>query len=192
MIKFINTKGWDNLTQFDTKGIKLESVKTKESKYFGKPPIFYIQIDPLTKKDLDFDENIYLKLFITSYNINSETLFGRLNENIMRSKKLYQSNFLNGKENNTMMIYFNMITLLHVDQNNEKLKYLYKPIANSPGLNKFPDLYLKLLTEYNKVLLNDSTGTEANNSSILSNLVNIASVRDLTKEEEEYINTLIY
>jgi hypothetical protein len=166
------------------RNVKIESIYIRASKFFGKAPNFYIKLDPLTEKAVEYDDSIYIKMFMNKFNINKENLFCILNENISNSEKQYHDTFLKDKESNSMALYFNFLSLLNKDKiDNEKLKYIYKIVSNSHNLNKFPLLYLKFLTEYNDILI--KLKDPEDNVSILNNLVNIASIRKLTEEEEE-------
>jgi hypothetical protein len=184
-IKFINQLGGiENFSNIIDKNVQL--LKFGESKFFGKAPYFYFQVDPLTKKEVGFDENIYLKTFINNYNISLENFYNRINENIFRAQKTYYSTYFKEKIQMTLSLYFNVLTLLtneNYKNDIDKLKFLYRSFVGSPGLGKFPRLYLNYLENYNKIIF---PGNDQENCQIiLGNLINIASIRKLTKEEEE-------
>lgn len=190
MIKFIKDYGGvENFINFD-KNIKSDTIKIRESKFYGKAPKFYIQVDPLTEKDLDFDGGIYMKLFCNNFGVDIDNLNNRLNENLNRAQKLYSQFYLHSKENSlgcsTMTIFLNILSLISNDnysKNYEKMKYLYKTFISSAGLSKFPKLHCKYLEEYNNILIND--GARENFTQMLNNLISIAGVRKLNQQEEE-------
>ena len=48
----------------NTIAAKTDSLKIEDNKFYGKPPRFFNQIDPLTRRETKFDETIYLKYFL--------------------------------------------------------------------------------------------------------------------------------
>ena len=161
----------------------------EDNKFFGKPPKFFYQIDPLTRKETKYEDVIYLKFFINMNNLSQENILNRLMDNLAKCQKLYQLHYMIGRENisyNTMTIYFNILSVIsneNYSSNFEKMKYLYKTFISTPNLAKFPKIYLKYLEEYNKILINE------NNSDsfiiILNNLISISALRNLERSEEE-------
>jgi hypothetical protein len=185
----------DNLTTLSS-NIKSENMKYRENKFYGKAPRLYEQIDPLTEKDYEFDENFYMKTFISNFNINYDFLFNKLTENLNKSERLYSTHMITPKENSngitSMSIFFNILSILYNEsysKNSEKLKILYKNFISCPNLNKFPLLYLKYLQEYNQILLNENCSD--NIGTILNNLCLIANYRNLTQDEEELFFKII-
>jgi hypothetical protein len=171
-------------------------MKYRENKFYGKSPKLYEQIDPLTEKDYEYDENFYLNTFLSKYNINYDFLYSKLTEFLNKAERLYSTHMMLSKENTkgitSMTIFFNILSILYNDsysKNPEKLKILYKNFVSCPNLNKFPLLYLKYLQEYNQILLyensNETTGT------IFSNLCSIANYRNLKQDEEELFFRII-
>ena len=69
-------------------GFDTSKVKIKENKYLGKLPSFYYLIDPLTNKDIEFDEHYYSKLSIA--NFNEEMIIAGLIGNIANAEKFYK------------------------------------------------------------------------------------------------------
>ena len=162
---------------------KSDAVKTRDNKYFGKVPQFYEQIDPLTEKKVDFDENVYLRQFLNIITLDSVS--SKLNENINKAQKVYLAQTKKGTDS-SMTIFFNQLSILYNEgylNNYEKLKYLYKSFVISPGLNKFSLLYNKYLKEYNEILLNDKSCD--NSAVIFNNLIMLGDTRSLEPAEEE-------
>jgi hypothetical protein len=185
----------DNLTTLSS-NIKSENMKYRENKFYGKAPKLYEQIDPLTEKDYEFDDNFYMKTFISNFNINYDFLFNKLTENLNKAERLYSTHMITPKENSngitSMTIFFNILSILYNEsysKNSEKLKILYKNFISCPNLNKFPLLYLKYLQEYNQILLNENCSD--NIGIILNNLCLIANYRNLTQDEEELFFKII-
>jgi hypothetical protein len=180
-----------SLNKIDFSNSKLENIKIKPSVYYGKIPKFYEQIDPLTEKEYDFDELCYLKLFLANNGISLDWLYSKLNEEMSRSEKLYNEYYIIKKVSNSlpmlnsMTIFFNILSVKAnplLATNNEKLKFLYKSFVFSPGLNKFPKLYLKYLEDYYKILVSGGTECELN---ALEILIAIAGLRPLSDQEEK-------
>jgi hypothetical protein len=180
-----------SLNKIDFSTSIYENIKLKQSIYYGKVPKFYEQIDPLTEKEYDFDESIYLKIFLTNNNIGLDFLYSKLNEEMARSEKLYNDYYLVKKVSNSlpllnsMSIFFNILSIKvnpNLATNNEKLKYLFKSFVFSPGLSKFPKLYLKYLEDYYSILL---SGGPENEQILLEVLIAISGLRPLSDKEEE-------
>ncbi len=167
----------------------LNSLKMEDNKFYGKPPRFFYQIDPLTRKETKFDEATYLKFFINMNSLTQENIFNRLMDNLTKAQKLYQSHYMIGRENissNTMTIYFNILSIIsneNYSSNNEKMKYLYKTFISTPNLSKFPKIFLKYLEEYNKILMSENNPN--NFATILNNFISVSGLRNLEKSEEE-------
>lgn len=171
-------------------------MKYRESKFYGKAPKLYEQIDPLTEKDYEYDENFYLKTFISLNNINYDFLYNKLTEYLNRADRLYSTYMVQSKENSkgvtSMTIFFNILTILYNDsysKYSEKLKILYKNFISCPNLNKFPLLYLKYLQEFNQILLKENSIDNA--GIIFNNLCLIANYKNLTQVEEEIFFNII-
>lgn len=167
------------------------NIKFKESKYFGKVPKFYEQIDPLTIRDIEFDEKLFLKFFVVHNKVNLNQLEIKFIELLNKSEKFYTDHFLIQKQNtnithtNSLTIFFNILAVKsnwNIAKNNEKLKYLYKSFISHPGLSKFPKLHLKYLEEYCNILIQYKFD---NYASLLEILFSIAGIRELTNKEEE-------
>ena len=115
---------------------KTDSLKIEDNKFYGKPPRFFNQIDPLTRKETRFDETNYLKYFLNVNNISYDNLLNKLMDNLTKSQKLYGLNYMLERENvstNTMTIYFNILSVManeSYSKNNEKMKYLYKTFVS--------------------------------------------------------------
>jgi hypothetical protein len=169
------------------KEIKTESYKIRENKYYGKPPKFYLMIDPLNEKEVPFDEGICIKNYLSNNNFSKEHLFLKLNESLSKAERAYKKLYPKDKEPNVLSLNINILTMLSIDPTNlEKLQYLYKPILSFQNLTKFPDLYVKLFTEYNNILMSDTS--KDRHQVILGNLMRISSVRCLNVVEEEYLD----
>lgn len=155
-------------------------IKIVESKYYAKFPRYFFNVDPLTKIDLGFDEFIYIKLYLCT--INQDKINLKLKEFINNAQKLYKNFFL--KDNHTMSIFFqNMMINELGDKSEEKLKNYMKNFVTAKNIEKFPLLFMKYTNEYNKVLISENKPD--NYLIIVQNLINITSIRDLSKEEEE-------
>jgi hypothetical protein len=156
-------------------------LKIIESKYFAKFPRYFVNVDPLTKIDLGFDENIYFRLYMCT--INQDIINLKISEYIANAQKLYRNFFL--KDNSTMNIFFqNLITRDLLEKSEDKLKQFCYSAVNSKNLEKFPLLYLKYLEELNQVLISENKSE--NYLTIVQNIIKISSVRDLKQVEEEY------
>lgn len=106
----------------------------------------------------------------------------KITEFITNAQKLYKSFFL--KDNHTMTIFFqNMLMNELNDKSEEKIKIYLKNFLTAKNLEKFPLLYMKYINEYNKVLISENK--PENYLTIVQNLINITSIRDLSLEEEE-------
>lgn len=174
----------DSILEINKKVGKLDNIEIRPSKFYGKLPKFFIRIDPLTDKDVEYDDILYLKMFMAMYNIKEESFISLLDQSLINSQKWYQNSFLKDKENNTMVLYMNYLALLCKNNlDGSRLRSIYKMIINSPNLNKFPLLFLKYVTEYTELLMKD--GLSEDNAIILNNLVSIASIRALNAQEEE-------
>lgn len=155
-------------------------LKIVDSKYYAKLPRYYIYIDPLTKIDLGFDEFIFIKLYLCT--INQDKINLKITEFINNAQKLYKNFFL--KDNHTMTIFFQNMLMNEVnDKTEEKMKNYLKNFVNAKNLEKFPLLYMKYTNEYHKVLISEIK--PENYLTIVQNLINITSVRELSNEEEE-------
>jgi hypothetical protein len=200
LINLITELGYDNLINSSLTSIKTETVRLRENKFFGKAPKFYVQIDPLTEQSSDFEENIWIKLFIHQHNLNDNSLMVKLMENLSKAEKIYYLSYLTqGKnaESSTLAIYFSILSLCKVPNNgftNEKLKTIYGSFL-SPNINnslsKFPKLHLKYLDDYYEILLRDGEVLD-NAIPILHNLISIAEIRNLSISEQELFIKLIY
>jgi hypothetical protein len=165
------------------KEMRTDAYKIRENKYYGKPPRFFIEIDPLNEKEVPYDESVCIRSYLCNNNLSTEHLFLKLNENLSKAERAYRKLFPRDKEH-SLSLYINILTKLSIDPSNlEKLQYLYRPILAFPGLTKFPALYVKLLTEYNNILMSDSS--KDHNQVILGNLIRISSLRILSESEEE-------
>jgi hypothetical protein len=183
MIKMLSDDAFVNdLEKF--RATRTEAYKIKENKYYGKPPKISVEIDPLTENELGYDESICLKLYLSNQNFSKEHLYLKLNENLSKAERAYRKIYPRDKEHHTLSLYINILTMISIDQSNlEKLQYLYRPVLAFPNLIKFPALYVKLLTEYNNILVNDNT--KDHSLIILGNIIKISNVRQLTEIEEE-------
>lgn len=129
-------------------------------------------------------------------NLTSENILNKLIDDLSKSQKLYQINYINEKENilsNTMTIYFNILSVQsneNYSRNSEKMKYLYKTFVSSPHIQKFPKLFLKYIDDYNKILIEEENSL--NYVTILNNLISISQFRILENNEEELFFRLIY
>ena len=196
LLQFINQIGMDQLLLTTDKSymniIMNTNLQIRENKYFGKAPTFYIQIDPLTEKTFEEDENLYIRYMIQQNNISTDTLYAKLNDNINIAQKLYNSLY-NLNMGSTMVIYLNILTVLSNEElknNSDKLKYYYKAFMNSKDIHKFPSIFLKYLENYNNILLNDN---EIDNGSvILNNIISIGSIRHLNLNEETILLKLLF
>jgi len=106
----------------------------------------------------------------------------KITEFINNAQKLYKNFFL--KDNHTMTIFFQNMLMNEVnDKTEEKMKNYLKNFVNAKNLEKFPLLYMKYTNEYHKVLISEIK--PENYLTIVQNLINITSVRELSNEEEE-------
>lgn len=180
LINLINLLNFDSLMQ----GSKTDQIKIKESKYFGKVPRFLVEIDPLTEKEIEFNEDFYLKMYMVNNFISLNNLENKLIDDLNNAQKLYLSYLNKNNDNSSMLIYFHTLQILNnIHKEKETFKQIYKSIITSPHLNKFPLLFLKYLEEYNQILINESL--QENNTLILFNLNAISSIRELNSEEQE-------
>lgn len=188
IIRAIKILKKENKNLIDKKGNEssINSIKLKQSKFFGKIPKSTIKVDPLTDKIVDFDDNVYFKQFlILNNNLTPDTLKEQLFKDLDNVREFYSNSFLKEKDKNSMFIYFNTLIiesegLLNLTQQ----KNVYKLILNSLNLKKFSQLYLKYVNAYNKLLVD--LNNDEDNEAILFNISNIASLRSLTNSEEEY------
>lgn len=156
-------------------------LKIFESKYFAKFPRYFVHVDPLTKIDLGFDEFVFTRLYLCT--INQDKINMKISEFLANAQKLYKNFFL--KENNTMNIFFQNLILKDTKEGSEeRVKQIYQNFMNSKNLERFPQLYQKYLNELTTILISENK--PENYLTIVQNLINISSVRDLTSSEEEY------
>ncbi len=155
-------------------------IKIVESKYYAKFPRYFFNVDPLTKIDLGFDEYIYIKLYLCT--INQDKINLKLTEFINNAQKLYKNFFL--KDNHTMTIFFqNMLMNELSEKSEEKIKNYMKNFVTAKNIEKFPLLFMKYTNEYNKFLISENK--PENYLTIVQNIINISSIREISQEEEE-------
>ena len=173
----------NNKLNFDFNKLRLN-----QKKFYGKLPDMFLQIDPLTLQDINFDEIAYARLSLAGY--SEEKIINNLMKYLLVAQTFYQNNFI--KDANTMKIFFNIILIKELTDttrsNLEKLTLMYKNMQNSKNLIKFPNLYVKFHENYNDILLKNKEIEEAGDKNIIFiNLLNISAVRTLNNEEEKYI-----
>lgn len=69
------------------------------------------------------------------------------------------------------------------EKSEEKIKNYFKNFVTAKNIEKFPLLYMKYTNEYNKLLISENK--PENYLTIVQNIINISSVRDISEEEEE-------
>jgi len=83
-----------------------------------------------------------------------------------------------------MTIFFqNMLMNELGEKSEEKIKNYLKNFVTAKNIEKFPLLYMKYTNEYNKLLISENK--PENYLTIIQNIINISSVRDISQEEEE-------
>ena len=169
----------------DFKGSFDKKITVKKSNFMGKQPSFYIYIDPLNPKELPFEEDMYFKYFIDKYNLTQEEIFKKMSLNLNLAQNCYYEalqkvNSDKGEINYCSNLTFNSNLISFIEQNDlpkEKLLGIYRHCLFSKDLEKFPQIKLKFLENFNAIVKDPDT--------ILSNLFQIANFRKLTNTEEE-------
>ena len=128
--------------------------------------------------------NILVENLSDNDECNQDKINLKMTEYITSAQKLYKNFFL--KDNHTMSIFFqNMLINELNDKSEETLKLYLRNFVTAKNIEKFPLLYMKYTNELNKVLILENK--PENYLSIVQNLINMTSVRELSSEEEEYI-----
>ena len=156
------------------KEIQITMIKTKRSNYYGKPPIFIIRDakNPLFKEELPFDEDIYIKKFISDKKLTLDNMVDDLNNKyIPETFEFFQKFNPNDLRNEKNLIYnraYGVNLYLHIlinlsclENDKEDNNFFYMPninknmeqinsiIHNFNYMKKFPNLYIKFLDKFN-------------------------------------------
>ena len=210
-ISIINHKG---------KEINITMVKTKKSFYYGKAPMLVIRDanNPLSKEDLPFNENIYIKKFIYDKKLSLDNMMNDLNNKyIPEALDFYQKfnpkdlrNEKNIKYNKAcgINLYLHILLNLSCLENDKEDNNFYEMpnininmeqintiIHNFHYMKKFPILYIKFLDKYNQCLIyQKNSGKKFDNiqkTQLYTNLFILGNLRHLDEKEEEIFFDLL-
>ena len=202
------------------KEIQITMIKTKRSNYYGKPPIFIIRDakNPLFKEELPFDEDIYIKKFISDKKLTLDNMVDDLNNKyIPETFEFFQKFNPNDLRNEKNLIYnraYGVNLYLHIlinlsclendkeDNNffnmpniNKNMEQINSIIHNFNYMKKFPNLYIKFLDKFNQCLIyQKNTGKTFNNlqkTQLYTNLFLLGYLRKLNETEEEILFDLL-
>lgn len=173
-------------TKYEPK-FDLKKFNYKKSSFLGKQPSFILLVDPLNPKEIPFDEELQMKLFVEKNNITQEVIFAKMIKLFSNAQANYNTKYdslKNEKEkkntyNFNSIFAFNKGTLDYIIESNyntEKLLDILKLCINSSNLDLFPLIKLKLLEKINEISLDSET--------ILGNLIQISNYRMLDSSEK--------
>ena len=214
MMKFLSTKNLENANTIMVKNkeININRIESENNLYYGKFPVYsYKDINnPLMKFDLGFNEDVFIKKFITDKKINIngplKELYNKYFDRINYLLGILRSNFKNTEFNGGMDLYMNMIKLslilandkenqnnnvfkvTNLKMNDEILKFINNSVYNSNNnIKKFPKIYLSYLELSLKSLTYELKNSELCNISktkLFINLSILGNLRKLSEEEE--------
>ena len=202
------------------KDIQITMIKTKRSNYYGKPPIFTIRDakNPLFKEELPFNEDIYIKKFISDKKLTLDNMVEDLNNKyIPEAFEFFQKFNPNDLRNEKNLIFnkaYGINLYLHIlinlsclendkeDNNffnmpniNKNMEQINSIIHNFNYMKKFPNLYINFLDKYNQCLIyQKNTGKTFNNlqkTQLYTNLFLLGYLRKLNETEEEILFDLL-
>ena len=221
LMKFFIKKKLDipNTVLIKNKEINLGRIDTEQNPYYGKPPIYsYKDVNnPLSKFELGFNEDIFIKKFVLEKKINFE---GPLNElykqylnKIPKLLMYLRSTVRKTNFSGEIDIYINMLRVsLILNKIEKEDKYIFGNIdnismnndifnilnntdfSNLNSLKKFPKVYLHYLDMNIKSLihiLNTPDITNISKTKLLINLSLLGNIRKLKEEEENIYFQLI-
>ena len=203
-----------SIMKYKEKEIQISNVKTKKSNYYGKSPIFIIRDakNPLFKEEVPFNEDIYLKKFISDKKLTLDSMVNDLNnkyipETLDFFQKYYQKDLKKDKNSVSykaygINLYLHILINLSCLENNEgddnlfnmtninkNMEEINSIINNVHYIKKFPILYIKFLEKYNQSLIyQKNSGNNFDNiqkTQLFSNLFILGYLRKLNENEEK-------
>ena len=209
-----------SIIKHNEKEIQIAMIKTKRSNLYGKPPIFIIRDakNPLFKEELPFNEDIYLKKFISDKKLTLDNMVNDLNNKyIPETFEFFQKFNPNDLRNEKNLIFnkaYGVNLYLHIlinlsclendkeDNNffnmpniNKNMEQINSIIHNFNYMKKFPNLYINFLDKYNQCLIyQKNTGKSFDNlqkTQLYTNLFLLGYLRKLNETEEEILFELL-
>lgn len=198
--------------------IDFKKLIIKKNQYYGRKPRFFIQVDPLKRKEILFSSELYLYILFKNFNfineetnsvkniadINYEVILNRILKCLNTSETLYSNLLINLNKRNML----NQVNILDKNSINLNINVIfsYKLIKFMKDNNLFPDrlkgVYRLILLNNKKELLKfpylkvkileDFNALLDNEPETkLSNIIQIASIRRLTEIEENEFNDIL-
>ena len=209
-----------SLIKHKEKEIPITMIITKKSNFYGKPPIFVIKDakNPLFKEEFPFDEDIYIKQFISEKKLTLDNMVNDLNNKyIPETSEFFQKFNPKDLKNEKNLIYnkvYGIKLYLHIlinlsclendkeDNNffnmpniNKNMEQINDIIHNFTYMKKFPMLYIKFLDKYNQCLIyQKNSGNNFDNikkTQLYINLFILGYLRQLTEGEEKIFLELL-
>lgn len=190
--RLINSLKLRSYTKYEPK-FDIRKLNVKSSIYLGKQPSYILFIDPLNPKEIPFDEELHMRLFVEKYNLNIDDTFSKLCKVIGEAQGVYhdvltkQTRNDKGSINFSSNLAFNHLLIKFISDNNlprERLSGIYRHCLLSKDLDNFPSLKLKLLEDFNSIVEDPDTQ--------ISNLLQIADLRKLTSREEATFHHILF
>ena len=175
-----------------TPNFDIKKLAIKKNIYMGRMPSLYVQLEPLNRKEIKYDEDLYLKLFAIKYGINIDNILYKLTSITGDAQNCYFQVLSKLAKQDKSIIFcsnlaFNNLFIKFIKESSteskEKLIGIYRLCLLTKDLDKFQSLKLKLLEDFNDV------SNQPDN--IMSNLIEISSIRALTEKEEQVFNKII-
>lgn len=188
--KILQRLKYTNYLAYESK-VDLKKLVIKKNAYLGRFPAYFIQIDPLNRKEYTPDADLLLKFFCEKYSVEEQAIFSKMSKCFGDSQSSYdvlskQTKPDKGTINFSSNIAFNHLVIKYIKEMNlqkERLSGIYRHCLLSKDLHKFEPLKLKLLEDFNEVCDEPNT--------LLSNLVEIAAIRKLNSKEQDLFHSIL-
>ena len=221
LMKFFTKKKLDNpnIISINNKEMNISRIDTEQNYFYGKPPMYsYKDVNnPLSKNELGFNEDIFIKKFVIEKKINFD---GPLNEmyktylNKLPKLLMYmRSNIRKTNFSGEIDLYINILRIaLLINKVEKEDKYIFGNVENIKFnndicsilndteflnlniLKKFPKVYLHYLDINIKSLihlLNTPDITNISKTKLFIDLSLLGNIRKLNDEEENIYFQLI-
>lgn len=165
----------------------------KKNFFIGRQQTLLLQVEPLNRKEIPYDSDLYLRLFCEKNGISSEKVFQKLIFVLGEAQNIYfkllrsQPKSEKGVINYSSNMSFNYLILKFIKESNSNAKEMligiYRLCLLLKDLGKFKRLKINLIEEFNK----NTDQPEI----ILNNLVELSMLRKLTQIEEGQIHQIL-
>ena len=214
--KYFNDPNFD-ISSFENNGkkYKISEIEEEQNNFFGKPPSYYIidKENSDNKINLGFNDEIYIKKFLSEYEINLEDTITNFRNKYLNQLSSFISKLkeINKNSKNDMGgwgldMYLNILKIIGLcenidDENIYDIVYVgevySKIIYGYEMIKKFPLVYMDYVKQYINYIQykikkdNNNSSQNAYKMELFINLATLGNLRKLNSDEEKLFYQLL-